>query len=122
MAVSSSSLLLRRGATGGAGRRWGPGEALRRLVSSSEAAPAEKVPARSPPVMPPFEHRPRPYAGWSGDEILAKRKQFLGSSVFYYYQKPVQTLIRSYLFPLFFLFTNKLMCLNALKNNLFFFF
>lgn len=89
MAASSSSLLLRRGATGGAGRRWGPGEALRRLVSSSEAAPAEKVPARSPPVMPPFEHRPRPYAGWSGDEILAKRKQFLGSSVFYYYQKPL---------------------------------
>ncbi|EAY88729.1 hypothetical protein OsI_10205 [Oryza sativa Indica Group] len=89
MAASSSSLLLRRGATGGAGRRGGPGEALRRLVSSSEAAPAEKVPARSPPVMPPFEHRPRPYAGWSGDEILAKRKQFLGSSVFYYYQKPL---------------------------------
>jgi hypothetical protein len=34
--------------------------------------------------------RPAPYAGMGGDEILQKRKKFLGPSLFYYYQKPVR--------------------------------
>jgi alanine-glyoxylate transaminase/(R)-3-amino-2-methylpropionate-pyruvate transaminase len=56
---------------------------------SSEAAPEQALP-RPPPEMPPFDHRPTPYAGMGGDEILEKRKKFLGPSLFYYYQKPVR--------------------------------
>lgn len=55
----------------------------RRLFSSSASAPA---PA---PVIPPFDYQPRLYNGPSSDEILLKRKKFLGPSLFYYYQKPV---------------------------------
>jgi alanine-glyoxylate transaminase/(R)-3-amino-2-methylpropionate-pyruvate transaminase len=39
--------------------------------------------------MPPFDHRPRPYAGMGGAEIFEKRKAVLGPSLFHYYQKPV---------------------------------
>ena len=79
--------LLRRGAV--TSRRRCPGDVLRRLVSS-EAAP-EGAPSRPPPPeMPPFEHRPRPYAGMGATEILEKRKKFLGSSLFHYYKKPVR--------------------------------
>ncbi|KAH9300566.1 hypothetical protein KI387_012149, partial [Taxus chinensis] len=53
---------------------------------SHTAAPATDVPT---PQLPPFEYTPRPYAGPSADEILHKRKQFLGPSMFYYYDKPL---------------------------------
>ncbi|KAK4760955.1 hypothetical protein SAY87_005848 [Trapa incisa] len=43
----------------------------------------------SPPRIPSFDYQPRPYKGPSADEVLEKRKQFLGPSLFYYYQKPV---------------------------------
>ena len=86
--------LLRRAASG-RGRCPSPAESLRRLVSS-EAAPEQALP-RPLPEMPPFEHRPSPYAGMGGAEILEKRKKFLGPSLFYYYQKPVHT---SYTYPL----------------------
>ena len=79
--------LLRRAAAS-RGRCPSPSEALRRLVSS-DAAPEQALP-RPPPEMPPFEHRPSPYAGMGGTEILEKRKKFLGPSLFYYYQKPVR--------------------------------
>ncbi|CAA6665103.1 unnamed protein product [Spirodela intermedia] len=36
-----------------------------------------------------FDHQPKPYSGLSADEILQKRKTFLGPSLFYYYQKPI---------------------------------
>ncbi|KAJ1398621.1 Pyridoxal phosphate-dependent transferase, major domain [Sesbania bispinosa] len=42
-----------------------------------------------PPQLPPFDHQPQPYKGPSADEVLAKRKTFLGPSLFYYYQKPL---------------------------------
>ncbi|RWW86802.1 hypothetical protein BHE74_00004410 [Ensete ventricosum] len=41
------------------------------------------------PSLPPFDHSPRPYKGMLADEVLEKRKKFLGPSLFYYYQKPV---------------------------------
>ncbi|XP_048571825.1 alanine--glyoxylate aminotransferase 2 homolog 1, mitochondrial-like [Triticum urartu] len=81
-----ASSLLRRAAAG-RGRCPSPAEALRRLVSS-EAAPEQALP-RPLPEMPPFDHRPSPYAGMGGAEILEKRKKFLGPSLFYYYQKPL---------------------------------
>ena len=77
--------LLHRGAV--ASRRRCPVEMLRRLVSS-EVAP-ERATSRPPPEMPPFDHRPRPYAGMGGAEIFEKRKAVLGPSLFHYYQKPV---------------------------------
>lgn len=45
--------------------------------------------ATSPPELPPFDHQPRPYKGPLADEVLEKRKKYLGPSLFYYYQKPV---------------------------------
>lgn len=48
--------------------------------------------ASAPPSLPPFDHQPRPYQGMLADDVLAKRKKFLGPSLFYYYQKPVTTL------------------------------
>ncbi|XP_011025633.1 PREDICTED: alanine--glyoxylate aminotransferase 2 homolog 1, mitochondrial-like isoform X1 [Populus euphratica] len=43
----------------------------------------------SPPQLPPFDYQPKPYRGPLADEILQKRKKFLGPSLFYYYQKPL---------------------------------
>jgi alanine-glyoxylate transaminase/(R)-3-amino-2-methylpropionate-pyruvate transaminase len=45
--------------------------------------------ADAPPHIPPFVHQPRPYKGPSADEVLQKRKKFLGPSLFHYYQKPL---------------------------------
>ncbi|KAG9451650.1 hypothetical protein H6P81_011615 [Aristolochia fimbriata] len=39
--------------------------------------------------LPDFDYQPKPYDGPSGDEILHKRKKFLGPSLFHYYQKPL---------------------------------
>lgn len=41
------------------------------------------------PKMPPFDYTPPPYSGPSAAEILAKRKEFLSPSMFYFYSKPV---------------------------------
>jgi alanine-glyoxylate transaminase/(R)-3-amino-2-methylpropionate-pyruvate transaminase len=41
------------------------------------------------PVLPPFDHRPKPYAGPSADEVLALRRQFLNPGLFLYYKKPM---------------------------------
>eukprot|EP01018_Ginkgo_biloba_P014953 Gb_08982 [translate_table: standard] len=56
----------------------------------SSAFASEKVAnIDAPPQMPPFKYTPRPYMGPSAEEILKKRKQFLGPSMFYFYQKPL---------------------------------
>lgn len=39
--------------------------------------------------LPVFDYQPKPYNGPSADEVLAKRQKYLGSSLFYYYKKPV---------------------------------
>ncbi|KMZ57442.1 Aminotransferase like protein [Zostera marina] len=44
---------------------------------------------KSPPSIPPFVHVPKPYTGISGAEIMEKRKQFLGSSLYHFYKTPV---------------------------------
>uniref|UniRef100_A0A6V7QWD3 alanine--glyoxylate transaminase n=1 Tax=Ananas comosus var. bracteatus TaxID=296719 RepID=A0A6V7QWD3_ANACO len=68
---------------------------LWRRGTRSAAAEAERLILRrglaggAPPALPPFDHQPRHYAGISGDEILRKRKTFLGPSLFYYYQNPL---------------------------------
>ena len=51
----------------------------------------------APPVLPAFDYQPKPYTGPLADEVLQKRKKFLGSSLFYYYQKPVSTFLFRYL-------------------------
>ncbi|XP_031492840.1 alanine--glyoxylate aminotransferase 2 homolog 1, mitochondrial [Nymphaea colorata] len=43
----------------------------------------------APPVIPPFDYEPKPYHGLRADEVLEKRKKFLGPSLFHYYQKPL---------------------------------
>ncbi|KAL9673509.1 hypothetical protein QQ045_029768 [Rhodiola kirilowii] len=43
----------------------------------------------SPPELPPFDYQPKPYSGPSADEVLQKRKTFLGPSLFHYYQNPL---------------------------------
>ncbi|TKY47619.1 Alanine--glyoxylate aminotransferase 1 [Spatholobus suberectus] len=39
--------------------------------------------------LPPFDYKPRPYKGPLADEVFAKRKMFLGPSLFHFYQKPL---------------------------------
>ncbi|KAJ6678029.1 hypothetical protein OIU85_008598 [Salix viminalis] len=56
------------------------------ICSSFSTAPS---PIDSPPQLPPFDYQPKPYKGPSADEILQKRKKFLGPSLFHYYQKPL---------------------------------
>ncbi|XP_028765972.1 alanine--glyoxylate aminotransferase 2 homolog 1, mitochondrial [Neltuma alba] len=41
------------------------------------------------PQLPPFDYQPQPYKGPLADEVFAKRKKFLGPSLFHYYQKPL---------------------------------
>ncbi len=48
---------------------------------------ATAVPAT--PTLPPYDYRPRPYAGPAKDEVLALRKQFLNPTIFTYYAKPL---------------------------------
>jgi alanine-glyoxylate transaminase/(R)-3-amino-2-methylpropionate-pyruvate transaminase len=45
------------------------------------------APAR--PVMPPSDHRPRPYTGPSKQEVLAMRRQYCHPSTFLYYRDPL---------------------------------
>uniref|UniRef100_A0A6N2LIT1 alanine--glyoxylate transaminase n=1 Tax=Salix viminalis TaxID=40686 RepID=A0A6N2LIT1_SALVM len=56
------------------------------ICNSFSTAPS---PIDSPPQLPPFDYQPKPYKGPSADEILQKRKKFLGPSLFHYYQKPL---------------------------------
>ncbi|KAK9272700.1 hypothetical protein L1049_003077 [Liquidambar formosana] len=60
----------------------------RRSSSSSSSSVSPSVCA-SPPELPPFNYEPKPYKGPSADEVLQKRKKYLGPSLFYYYQKPL---------------------------------
>ncbi|KAK2655885.1 hypothetical protein Ddye_008937 [Dipteronia dyeriana] len=57
--------------------------------SFSTVSSASSSVADAPPQLPPFGYEPRPYAGPSADEVLEKRKKFLGPSLFYYYKKPL---------------------------------
>ncbi|KAJ0252429.1 Alanine--glyoxylate aminotransferase 2 1 [Hirschfeldia incana] len=41
------------------------------------------------PQIPPFDYEPRPYDGPSAEEVVEKRKKFLGPSLFHFYQKPL---------------------------------
>ncbi|KAG5522156.1 hypothetical protein RHGRI_034364 [Rhododendron griersonianum] len=61
------------------------------LMAPSSAAVAA-------PELPPFDYDPKLYTGPSADEVLAKRKKFLGPSLFHYYQKPVnlRTIVRNW--------------------------
>ncbi|KAH7683536.1 alanine-glyoxylate transaminase / (R)-3-amino-2-methylpropionate-pyruvate transaminase protein [Dioscorea alata] len=62
--------------------------ALRRIFLTGGRG-ASLSSSAAPPELPPFDHVPRPYKGMLGDEILRKRQRFLGPSIFYYYQKPL---------------------------------
>ncbi|XVF58648.1 hypothetical protein PTKIN_Ptkin07bG0083000 [Pterospermum kingtungense] len=53
--------------------------------TATPSAPSEDAPRQ----LPTFDYQPKPYSGPSADEILEKRKKFLGPSLFYYYQKPL---------------------------------
>jgi hypothetical protein len=63
------------------------GISMRAMTSVSAAESHE--PAVLLPQMPAFDYKPQPYTGPLADEILKKRKQFLGPSNFYFYDKPV---------------------------------
>jgi alanine-glyoxylate transaminase/(R)-3-amino-2-methylpropionate-pyruvate transaminase len=41
------------------------------------------------PVLPPCDHKPRPYTGPSPDKVLELRKQFMNPGIFLYYKKPL---------------------------------
>ena len=42
-----------------------------------------------PPTLPPCDHRPRPYAGLSKQEVVALRRQFVNPAIFTYYKEPL---------------------------------
>jgi alanine-glyoxylate transaminase/(R)-3-amino-2-methylpropionate-pyruvate transaminase len=52
-------------------------------------APKSQSTGTTVPVLPPTNHKPRPYSGPSADEVLAVRKQFLNPGIFLYYKKPL---------------------------------
>jgi len=39
--------------------------------------------------LPPYEHKPKAYAGPSQEEVMGLRKKYLNPAIFAYYQKPV---------------------------------
>jgi alanine-glyoxylate transaminase/(R)-3-amino-2-methylpropionate-pyruvate transaminase len=45
--------------------------------------------ASTAPSLPPCEHRPRPYAGPSKQEVIGLRKQFVSPAIFTYYKEPL---------------------------------
>lgn len=47
------------------------------------------APAIQSPVLPPFDHAPRPYIGPSADDVLASRKRHLTPALVLYYKKPI---------------------------------
>lgn len=57
------------------------------------------------PQLPPFDYEPKPYKGPLADEVFAKRKKFLGPSLFHYYQKPVSLENKSNLINFCFFFS-----------------
>ena len=62
---------------------------LWRSLSSTVEHVSSSSPSSPLPRIPFFDHTPQPYTGPSAQEILAKRKEFLNPSIFYYYKKPV---------------------------------
>ncbi|GAB2223625.1 hypothetical protein Droror1_Dr00017766 [Drosera rotundifolia] len=67
-----------------------PSSAAARLLSRLRYSTAfAGAAATEPPTLPPFDYEPRLYNGPLADEVLRKRKQFLGPSIFHYYQKPI---------------------------------
>ncbi|KAJ0097772.1 hypothetical protein Patl1_27450 [Pistacia atlantica] len=66
------------------------GNYRRNLCSSVSAVPSDGDSSSSlPHQLPPFDYQPKPYLGPSAEQVLEKRKRFLGPSLFYYYQKPL---------------------------------
>ncbi|KAL0461205.1 UNVERIFIED_CONTAM: Alanine--glyoxylate aminotransferase 21, mitochondrial [Sesamum latifolium] len=61
----------------------------RRWLCSGNVGLQRGFSASSPPELPAFVYEPKPYKGPLADEVLEKRKRFLGPSLFYYYQKPL---------------------------------
>ncbi|PKI45260.1 hypothetical protein CRG98_034340 [Punica granatum] len=57
--------------------------------SSDAAALCSSYSTNAPPQLPRFDHLPKPYKGPSADAVLEKRKKFLGPSLFYFYEKPL---------------------------------
>jgi alanine-glyoxylate transaminase / (R)-3-amino-2-methylpropionate-pyruvate transaminase len=41
------------------------------------------------PVLPPFDHQPKPYTGPSAEDVLKLRREFLNPGLFLYYKKPM---------------------------------
>lgn len=57
------------------------------------------------PKMPPFDYSPPPYTGPTADQILRKRNEFLSPSMFYFYNKPVSSLLILPCYFFFFIFS-----------------
>ncbi|XP_004492533.1 alanine--glyoxylate aminotransferase 2 homolog 3, mitochondrial-like [Cicer arietinum] len=67
---------------------------------SQQAAERTKDVSAEPPVLPAFDYAPPAYTGPSGDEILAKRKEYLSPSILHFYKSPLNVVEgrRQYLF------------------------
>ncbi|KAK3022592.1 hypothetical protein RJ639_046197 [Escallonia herrerae] len=48
-----------------------------------------RISSAAAPELPPFGYEPKPYSGPLADQVLEKRKKYLGPSLFHYYQKPL---------------------------------
>ncbi|MED6148481.1 hypothetical protein PIB30_053579 [Stylosanthes scabra] len=62
---------------------------FRRSISQPAAKTKDAAAVAPPSELPPFDYVPPPYTGPSGDEILAKRREYLSPSIMHLYKKPV---------------------------------
>ncbi|GAU17208.1 hypothetical protein TSUD_178380 [Trifolium subterraneum] len=60
-----------------------------RGISQSAAERTKETVLAEPPVLPAFDYVPPSYSGPSGDEILAKRKEYLSPSIMHFYNSPL---------------------------------
>ncbi|KAL5058302.1 hypothetical protein RYX36_029906 [Vicia faba] len=73
---------------------------FQRGISQSAAERTKDTLPAEPPVLPAFDHAPSPYSGPSGNDIIAKRKEYLSPSIFHAYKSPLNVVEgkRQYLF------------------------
>ena len=73
---------------------------LQRGISHSAAERTKDTVPAEPPVLPPFDYIPPSYSGPSGDEIAAKRKEYLSPSISHLYKTPLNVVAgkKQYLF------------------------
>ncbi|KAL9230620.1 hypothetical protein vseg_005948 [Gypsophila vaccaria] len=59
------------------------------LITRYSTRTSSEIVSEQPPKLPKFDHQPKKYNGPLAEDVLRKRKTFLGPSLFHYYQNPL---------------------------------